>query len=254
MYVLVTGAAGSLGSALTERLRSEGHHVVETDVCWDGAGHLDVTNEDRVHAYVGKYGPDVIYHLAADKHAPEGELDPARVARINLDGTRNIVEAAQGAKVICASTCKAANPETAYGASKLIAERIVLNAGGVVCRFYNVRETSGNVFRLWESLPESDPIPWTDCWRYFISLDQAIDLLVRALDLPSGRYTADPGMAQHMGKVAKALYPDRALKEIPARRGDRKTEPRKGTSERIVLWGDDLHQIICAHDAVPIAA
>jgi FlaA1/EpsC-like NDP-sugar epimerase len=116
----------------------------------------------------------VIYHLAGAKHAPEGEQHPAMVARVNTIGTDNIVRAACGAKVILASTCKAGDPETAYGASKLIAERIVLNAGGVVVRFFNVRETAGNVFRLWEQIPFPQPIPYTDCWRYFISSTGAL--------------------------------------------------------------------------------
>ncbi len=250
-YVLITGAAGSVGSALTERLRSFGNHVVETDVAWAGSGHLDVTDAEAVRVYLEKYSPDIIYHLAADKHAPSAELDPARSALVGIAGTQSVIAAAGDAKVVFASTCKAANPETAYGASKLIAERIVLNAGGIVVRFYNVRETSGNVFRLWESIPEPDPIPWTDCWRYFISLEQALALLHRAFALKSGRYAPHPGGLRHMGAVAKELYPDRELVEIPPRRGDRKVEPLWGASETgaVLDARGRVYRITCAHDA-----
>lgn len=250
MKILITGAAGSLGTALSKRLRADGQHPIETDITtYDG--NLDVTDAASVMRWARTIEPDVIFHLAAAKHAPEGELEPGRVAHTNLYGTRNIVSAAQhtGARVILVSTCKACNPETAYGASKLVAERLVLNAGGTVLRFFNVPESSRNVFRLWESLPDDEPIPWTNCWRYFVSMSQAIDLCVRAMTLPPGRYAPDPGEARHMDAVAAELYPGRQLVEIPRRRGDRDVEPLCASSET-VYRADGLLRITCAHDAV----
>jgi FlaA1/EpsC-like NDP-sugar epimerase len=145
----------------------------------------------------------------------------------------NVLEAAQavGTKVVFSSTCKACDPETAYGATKLIAERLVLNAGGVVVRYYNIPESDGNVFRLWESLPASEPIPYTDCWRYFNAMEDVLDLTLAAADLAPGRYTVNPGLPRHMSIVARDLYPDRELVEIPRRRGDRYREPLKAQCE-----------------------
>lgn len=250
MKILITGAAGSIGVPLTEALR-EVHEVFATDV-----DTLDVTktrafsasvwpNEPRLSLPVR---PDVVYHLAADKHAPNGEENPGNTARINIDGTRNILDAAGEAKVILASTCKAANPETAYGASKLIAERMVLNAGGTVVRIYNVPETQGNVFRYWETIPEDQPIPYTDCWRYFVSLKRSVDLFVKALDLPPGRYAPYPGPRVHMEEMAARLYPHRERVEVPRRRGDRKEEPLHATCEKaLFVSGETLH-ITSPHD------
>lgn len=247
MKILVTGAAGSIGRALCPWLREMRHEVVETDV-----DTLDVTIPWAADHYI--QGCDAVIHLAGFKQAPDGEVDPAAVARINITGTENIVKAAEaeGAFVILASTCKAADPETAYGASKLIAERIVLNAGGTVARFYNVREADGNVFRLWESLPESEPIPYTDCSRYFISMKQAVGLLARCLYLPSGRYTVDAGRSQHMASVAEDLYPDRECIEIPRRRGDRMVEPSWAWSaEDAEPVGGGVLRIRNRHDPLP---
>lgn len=229
--ILVTGAAGSVGQALLERLGSE---AIGTDSVWYDR-HLDVTDRDEVDHWVKTLKPGLIYHLAGAKHAFEGELHPEQASEINVVGTRHVLEAAArvDAKVVFSSTCKACDPETAYGASKLIAERMVLNAGGVVVRYYNIPESSGNVFRHWEAIPEPEPIPYTDCWRYFISMDQALDLTLTASTLPCGRYTADPGLPQHMSEVARRYYPRRELVEVPRRRGDRYKEPLSAACEEI---------------------
>ena len=155
--------------------------------------------------------------------------------------------------MILASTCKACDPETAYGASKLIAERMVLNAGGTVIRFYNIPESCENVFRYWESLPKSELIPYTDCQRYFNSMEQVIELLVLALELESGRYAPKPTGPWEMHTVAHELYPGRVLERIPRRRGDREIEPLKAANEEIRYAGN--YQIIQSpHDPVRIHA
>ncbi len=242
--ILITGAKGSIGRLLATRLI--GNIVTATDI-----DTLDVTKRvapDRDHVANVKY--DTVFHMAGAKHAPVGETDPLETFRVNVIGTATALEIARGAKVILASTCKACNPETVYGATKLIAERMVLNAGGVVVRYYNVRETQGNVFRHWESLPESEPIPYTDCWRYFITTRQAVDLTLAALDLPSGRYTVDPGKPRHMLAEARQLYPGRALVPIPPRRGDRVREPLHADHEHLVPVASHpgLVEIVNRHD------
>src|SRR4051812_30487877 len=95
---------------------------------------------------------DAAVHLAAHKFAGMGEELPEEVAHLNIVGTGNVVRAVP--KVVLASTCKAAAPITCYGASKLIAERIVLNAGGTVVRLVNVLGSSGSVTQIWDALPK----------------------------------------------------------------------------------------------------
>lgn len=245
MIALVTGAAGSVGAALCPVLRERGWNVLALDI-----GELDVRDSERVRHFVAAFTPDVIVHLAGAKHAPEGELDPAGTATTNITGTANVLAAAAqyGARVITASTCKACDPETAYGATKLVAERMTLNAGGSVARFYNVPESGGNVFRLWESLPEDAPIPVTDCRRYFITMDAAVTLVIACLTLPAGRWTIDPGAPQWMRDVAARLYPGREIIEIPARRGDRRIEPLCAASETLSPYGTDLVRIVSPYD------
>jgi FlaA1/EpsC-like NDP-sugar epimerase len=251
--ILVTGARGSVGKVLCPTLRELGHKVVQTDISeTDATAHafLEVTSRRSCEDWLEKFRPEVVIHLAGFKQAPDGELAPHEVVRINTTGTHNVTEAAKrvGARVILASTCKAADPETAYGASKLIAERIVLNAGGTVARFYNVREAGGNVFETWAAIPPEAPIPYTDCTRYFISMKQAVELLVRCLILPPGRYTVDPGKARVIRMVARELYPNRNIVAIPRRRGDRQCEPLVARSEEVHRLDRELWQILSPHD------
>jgi FlaA1/EpsC-like NDP-sugar epimerase len=248
--ILVTGACGSIGEQILPLLRKHAL-VFPTDVL-EHDTYLDVTDANHVREWIRTVKPTHILHLAGAKHAPVGESDPVDTFRVNTVGTANVLAASAGIKVVLTSTCKACNPETVYGASKLIAERMVLNAGGVVVRYYNVRETAGNVFRHWESLGESEPIPYTDCWRYFITASEAVRLTAAAVDLPSGRYTVDPGDAKHMLAEAKALYPRRQLVPIPPRRGDRIREPLHAQHEHLVsvphLTLPNLVEIVNRHD------
>lgn len=225
--ILVTGSAGSIGSAL---LGLEDLDVQGADLMTG----VDVRDAAAVAATMRVQRPDVVIHLAGAKSAPGGESDPWGVAETNVAGTRNVLEAAAaaGARVVTASTCKACDPETAYGASKLIAERMTLNAGGTVARFHNVVETSGNVFELWRETPDDEPLTVTSCSRYFISLAEAVALVLWSAILPAGRYATHPGARRRMYEVAADLYPARRLTQVPPRRGDRLCEPLVASHER----------------------
>jgi FlaA1/EpsC-like NDP-sugar epimerase len=238
--ILVTGAKGSIGSALLEHV-----DAVATDL-----DSLDVRDEDAVRAMLSSENPEIIVHLAAAKSAPEGERDPMSALEINVLGTRNVLaHAPSGCHVVTASTCKSCEPETAYGASKLVAERVTLNAGGSVARFYNVVESSGNVFEIWDRLASDEPLLVTPCRRYFISLAEAVSLVLWTAILPPARYGFDPGSAREMRDVAADLYPDRVLRSVPPRRGDRLVEPLAARHEHVensAVAG--LLRIVGAHD------
>lgn len=244
MKVLVTGADGAIGR---EVMRIRGDNTIGTDI-----DTMDVTRPEAVWKTISDHRPAAILHLAGAKHAPEGETDPETTARINVEGTANVLRAAAavGARVVTASTCKACDPETVYGATKLIAERMTLNEGGVVVRFFNVPEAGGNVFRLWESLPADQPLPVTDAWRYFLPMADAVSLTLAALKIESGRWSVDPGKPRHMPDLAAELYPGREQTRIPLRRGDRHREPLCAASETLEVCGQ-LMRIRGSHDPKP---
>lgn len=248
--VLVTGAAGSIGSAVGAVLTDGGVEWCATDI----TGGVDVRDPQALAAAF-QWGPSVVVHLAGAKHAPDAELDPAGTFDTNVGGTRNVLAAAAGvgARVVTASTCKACDPETVYGATKLLAERLTLAAGGSVTRFFNVVESSGNVFGIWEQLEPFEQVPVTPCSRWFITLHEAAALVVAAASSPPGRYCVNPGRRPRpMPAVAAAVYPDRTQVFIPARRGDRQDEPLHSRSEHVMPVNGWMWQVHSTHDA-PVA-
>lgn len=215
--VAIMGSSGSLGSALYREMVKVAKFTIGYDI---NGGHDVLTKQEW------NYNPDIVFHLAANKHAPEGESDPYEVAHLNIQGTKNVLDAFPDAAIVLASTCKAIDSEAAYGASKLIAERMVLNhPNGRVARFYNVVETQGNVFETWENLDPVSSIPVTDCQRFLMSKEEAVSLLLYAghPDTQAGLYSFKTER-HYMIDVAKRLYPDRPIKHIHRRRGDRLKE------------------------------
>ncbi len=254
--ILVTGGRGSLGVALSIALQKQGIEGVFTD-----KEDLDVLNKENINRFLAEQNWDLVVHLAADKHAPQGEADPETTFLINSQGTANIINSVNTrnsnvkmkTRVVVASTCKACDPETVYGASKLIAERISLRGGHSVARFYNVVETNGNVFTIWEKIPKSSPIPVTPCHRFFLSINSAVSLLVRTMAVSGekpGRYTINPGEPFYIPDLAKLVYSEREQIMISPRRGDRLKEPLKSASEHVemVTKSGDFWRIHSAHD------
>ena len=234
--ILITGGRGAIGKRLAERCPN----AIVTDL-----EDLDVTGDiaQQWMQYVDDnqilQNPDYVINLAGDKHAPEGEVKPFNTLDINTHGVQNTIKAFPKAKHILASTCKACNPETVYGASKLIAERLVLNHGGTVARFYNVVQTSGNVFEIWKNGGKEV----YDCQRYFISLDEAVGLIIASLDL-EGRYAVNPGDIRPMTSIARFFNITRLTDR---RRGDRSKELLHSTSEQVTPEGP-LLKITSYHD------
>ena len=232
--ILITGSAGSLGRALAQRLNQFDGEILETDIV-EGFETLDVTNQKSVQSVLSSYRPDLILHLAGAKHAPEGEVNTWSTLEINTIGTKYLIDNMdKKCKLVLASTCKAINPEVVYGASKLIAERMVLNIGGSVARFFNVIETAGNVFEIWNKIPNNDPIDVASvCERHFISLQESIGLILFTAIEEPGRYIVNSSALIRMNDVAERLFPGRTKNIINPRRGDRISEKFLASSESI---------------------
>jgi FlaA1/EpsC-like NDP-sugar epimerase len=237
--VLITGANGSIGTDLIRRLSELAIDFLSTDI--EGKHeYMDVTDFQQVLGVVNKYQPDFIINIAGAKHAPEGEHETWKTLSINTIGTKNLIDACgPRTKLILTSTCKSCNPEIVYGASKLIAERMTLNAGGSVARFFNVVETSGNVFEIWDKVNVDEPIHVAkECGRHFISVKEATGLIVFLMEnsTRSGKYIVNSPELRRMDVVAEALYPEREKVFINRRRGDRLNERFKGTAEEEMLF------------------
>lgn len=250
--VLITGANGSIGTVLVEKFKKHNVEFLSTDIESDHV-KMDITDFDRVKQVLNDYRPTVIVNIAGAKHAPVGEHETWMTLSINTIGTKNLLDnKPEGCKLILTSTCKSANPEIVYGASKLIAERMTMNSGGSVARFFNVVETQGNVFEIWNKVPENEPIKVAPtCERHFISVEESVGLIMFAMLRPeSGRFIVNSGHLRLMDDIANDLYPDREKQIIAPRRGDRLTERFMSTSERVKQYhlNDSIIELSSIHD------
>lgn len=162
MKVLITGISGFVGSHLTRRLTAAGMRVcgLSTDEVSgiDGVPglvveHVDILDIEALTATIERNAPDVIVHLAALSHVGASWTRPGDYLRINFVGTRNLVRAAAGCKVLFASSAEVygkvpdeeqpiredhpLNPLSPYAMTKACAERVALDHGALVVRSFN---------------------------------------------------------------------------------------------------------------------
>ena len=220
--VLVTGAGGSVGSAVTMALAGFGcanlalldfhdHDlvdIVERAGAVAGAERVveilcDIRNFEHVSAWVARVEPDIVIHTAALKHVHLGERHPAQCVLTNLIGARNVLHAAVAAgagQFLLVSTDKAAEPVCVMGASKRRAELYLTGfqmerqctTALKSVRFGNVYGSQGSVApRFAARIEAGEPLKVThpDMQRYFISIEDSVALIlnVAALDDESGR-------------------------------------------------------------------
>lgn len=211
--ILVTGACGSVGSAIVKRMLDSGHVVCCFDHDEDKIFRLQRAFEgsdrrERLRFFIGSVrdlerltlafdSVDVVYHCAALKHVHLSELNSFEAVETNIAGTHNVVKAATAAKVktvVFTSSDKAVNPTSMMGATKLVAERLVTSANYtigsgctvfVTVRFGNVLNTNGSVVPIFRSqLASGKPLTLTstDMTRFFITMNDAVDLCCYAAD------------------------------------------------------------------------
>jgi FlaA1/EpsC-like NDP-sugar epimerase len=211
--VMVTGGGGSIGSEVVRQLaqlsprrllvldHDETHlHDVLSEFPDRLGGRLqsllvDVRDEVMIREVVLHHRPDVVVHAAAHKHVPMLEEHPREAALTNVLGTRNLVAAASEADVenfVLISTDKAAHATSVMGASKWLAEQIVLGTarreGRRWCavRFGNVLGSRGSVVPLFtRQISAGGPVTVTDprMTRFFMTIPEAVHLVLRSTAL-----------------------------------------------------------------------
>lgn len=205
--VLIFGGTGSLGKTLVKRFLEKGklivvfsrdeakHHRMAQEFPNKIINYVigDIRDYDSVERALRRYHPDVIINAAAMKQVPACEENPHEALRTNTIGSYNVVKAVETldlhAKVLSISTDKACKPVNSYGMTKALQERIHLNGRGRATfncvRYGNVLESTGSVIPVFKKLKaEGKTITVTDerMTRFLMSLDQAVDLISRALD------------------------------------------------------------------------
>lgn len=271
--VLVTGAAGSIGGRLVRMLgglpvesvvgvdhREGGIHELETRFGDDRRMTFvldDVTHESSFSRLVAAARPDVILHAAAFKHVPLLETRPGAAVLNNVGGTLAVLRVAAEAGVdgVYISTDKAVEPLSVMGATKRVGELLVdsfatgTDGGFRTVRFGNVIESSGSVMEIFRrQLREGVPLTVTDpdMERYFMTLDEASQLILHALIVgrPGDVLVLDMGEPVKIVDLAEALIarfaPELTVEYSGVRAGERLTE-------RLVDPTDALHPTAHPH-------
>jgi FlaA1/EpsC-like NDP-sugar epimerase len=210
--ILVTGAAGSIGSEIVRQVLSyEPALLVLVDIAETPMHALmlelqanfpkaniqyelvDIRQRDRLALVFQQYQPQRIYHAAAYKHVPMMELSPLEAVSNNVLGTKQVVDLAlahQVAHFLFVSTDKAVNPTSIMGASKRIAELYVqlqaeksTGTNFVTTRFGNVLGSNGSVINLFkEQIQKGGPLTVThpEVIRYFMTIKEACSLVIES--------------------------------------------------------------------------
>nr|WP_236937609.1 nucleoside-diphosphate sugar epimerase/dehydratase [Flavobacterium coralii] len=242
--VLITGAAGSIGSEIVRQvIQFNPQCVIMLDQAETPLHHLsleiskieskselvtvisDVRNRTQAEQVFKKYKPHVVYHAAAYKHVPLMEQNPSQAIFVNVLGTKNIADLSceYGAdSFVMVSTDKAVNPSNVMGASKRIAEKYVQalhnkfiaeNATGpkfITTRFGNVLGSNGSVVPLFtKQIENGGPITLThpDIIRYFMTIPEACQLVLEAGAMGKGGeiYIFDMGKPVKIIDLAKKM-------------------------------------------------
>lgn len=215
--ILVTGAAGSIGSGLVHQIaRYHPKKIVLLDQAespmydlqFDLNQHFpnlpfeivigDIANEVRMRKLFQYFRPEIVFHAAAYKHVPMMELNPAEAIQTNVGGTKLLADLSMEVhvkKFIMISTDKAVNPTNVMGASKRIAEIYVQKMNEqqktqfITTRFGNVLGSNGSVIPLFQKQIENGgPVTITDerITRFFMTIPEACQLVLEAATMGKG--------------------------------------------------------------------
>lgn len=244
--VLVTGAAGSIGSGLVRQITAfDAKKIILLDqaesALYDFSNELiannkfknievvigDIRNELRMRKLFETFNPKFIFHAAAYKHVPLMEDNPFEAILTNILGTRNLVDLAdefQVEKFVMISTDKAVNPTNIMGATKRVAELYAQHKNSnsktqfVTTRFGNVLGSNGSVIPLFKKqLEQGGPLTVThqDVTRYFMTIPEACQLVLDASAMGQGGevFVFDMGESVKIIDLAKKMINLSGFKE-----------------------------------------
>lgn len=283
--ILVTGGTGSFGNKFIERVLEEyepkkiiiysrdefkqdlmkKNFILKYGV--EKASKLrffigDVRDKERL--YRAFNGVDYVIHAAAMKQVPACEYNPFEAIKTNIHGAENIIEAAidrKVKKVVALSTDKAVNPINLYGGTKLVSDKLFISANAYsgecgtvfsVVRYGNVAGSRGSVIPFFKQLlakGETElPITDKEMTRFWMILDDAVDLVFKALEEAQGGETfvfKNPSFL--ITELAKALNPNGTMKEIGIREGEKIHEVMITKDDSRYTYEYDDYYIIYPH-------
>lgn len=279
--ILVTGGTGSFGNAFTRYAlenynpkkiiiysRDEYKQFVMRNKFKKYDSKLryfigDVRDEARMRRALAG-GVDYIIHAAALKQVPACEYNPMEAVKTNIDGAMNIVNAALDCgveKVVALSTDKAVNPVNLYGGTKLVSDKLFIAANAYkgesgttfsVVRYGNVAGSRGSVIPFFNNLVKSGAteLPITDfrMTRFWISLEEGIQLVVKALSEAQGGETFISKIPSFkVTDLATAMAPNVKQVEVGIREGEKLHECMVPAADSLTTYEYDKNFIIYPH-------
>lgn len=281
--ILITGGTGSFGKKFLEKIFAEYNpkkiiiysrdefkqSVMKTD-------YTDKVDMDRVRFFIGDVrdrerlhrafeGVDYVIHAAAMKQVPTCEYNPIEAIKTNIHGAQNVIDAALDCgvkKVVALSTDKAVNPINLYGGTKLVSDKLFIAANAYrgnnyetifsVVRYGNVAGSRGSVIPIWQKIIDEGgkTLGVTDMrmTRFWITLDQGVDLVFKALHESKGGETYISKIPSfHIGDLAKAMLPDCNIDEFGIREGEKLHEVMVTKDDSLLTFEYEKHYIIYPH-------
>lgn len=252
--ILITGGTGSFGKKFTERILKEYNPKKIIIYSRDEYKQYMVKklfskNLDKIRFFIGDVrdrerlyraftGVDVVIHAAALKQVDTAEYNPIEAIKTNIHGAMNIVDAAIDCgveKVVALSTDKAVNPVNLYGATKLVSDKLFVSGNAYsgkrkttfsVVRYGNVSGSRGSVIPFFKSLLDKGQknLPITDLrmTRFWITLDQGVDLVFKAIqEAKGGEIYVSKIPSYYIGDLAEAMSPGVKKDVVGIREGEK---------------------------------
>ncbi|WP_422931560.1 UDP-N-acetylglucosamine 4,6-dehydratase (inverting) [Singulisphaera sp. PoT] len=278
LSVLVTGGTGSFGKKFTETMLRDHKprrliifsrdELKQHEMRTSGYDHEslryfigDVRDVDRLRRAM--QGVDVVVHAAAMKQVPACEFNPIEAVRTNVDGSRNIIDAALDcgvSKVLAISTDKAVSPANLYGATKLVAEKLFVQANSYrgngpsrfsCVRYGNVVGSRGSVIPLFVEQRKNGRVTITDprMTRFWLTLDKGVKFVIRCIEEMQGGEVFIPKIpSTNIMELVKAVASDCQVDEIGIRPGEKLHEVLISSDEsRHTIELEDMYVLQAAY-------
>ena len=278
--ILITGGTGSFGNHFTDYVLQ--HYKPKKIIIYsrDEFKQFQMRNRLIEHDAVMRYfigdvrdgarlrraleGVDYVIHAAALKQVPACEYNPNEAIKTNIHGAMNVIEAALDTsvkRVVALSTDKAVNPVNLYGGTKLVSDKLFIAANSYsgykdtrfsIVRYGNVAGSRGSVIPFFRSLVESGerelPITDFEMTRFWITLEQGVQLVIKALGESKGGETFIAKIPSFkITDLAKAILPDCVLKEVGIREGEKLHEVMITKEDSLYTYEYDQHFIVYPH-------
>ena len=278
--ILITGGTGSFGKNFVRRVLSL-HNLRRIVIYsrdefkqWQMAEEFkeycsilrffigDVRDETRLERALN--GVDYVIHAAALKQVPACEYNPSEAIKTNIVGAQNVIEASLNCnvkKVVALSTDKAVNPINLYGGTKLVSDKLFTAANAYsgangttfsVVRYGNVAGSRGSVIPFFQAQIKNGKtsLPITDyrMTRFWISLDQGVDLVLKAIAEAKGGETFISKIPSFkITDLAQAMLPGCQMEEIGIREGEKLHEVMVTKEDSFNTYEFENHFIIYPH-------